>query len=1019
MIRPATQKITIQATSSENFFLLSHWARAQENVTILQDKLPLNSECVFYPSFTQICDILLLDVRVPKSRLLAYLEALSSLTAPPIVLLLCNLENEKLALEFLDLGVTDYLFEDRLNKLNWYVQKISAQKFLAAPYEYESRPLRQSPLEEKELSAKAYHYLFKEIFNQAPSLLAVLATDGILLELNAIALRIIKLKLEEAVGKYFWELDWLKQNTSALEAVKEGVAAARRGKMYRNIFELGATGENKLYTIDLSITPLKDERKNVVCLLVEAKNISKIRKIEKKLEKYRLQLEHYILASNDGYFEINHPEAEYYFSPRWKQMLGYNEIEAPNSLSTLQNLIYPEDWPAFKQAIEKLQQRKIECLSAIYRFRHKKNTPVFILCKAIAVTGPKGKVKIVGAHTDITSLQKAQNALKQSQAKIDAIFTAMPDTVLLFDKAGNFVEYNCSHSFFAENITKESIGKPIEAIFPPLYWGAIETSMREAQTSGRLATLEISFLYQGTTLIFENRIIYDDNLGYLFVLRDITEKKKHESQLRSSWERLQLALDSAQIGIWDWDMLTQKVHFNQQWLTMMGYPKDANIQTFEFWQRHIYPEDLPKVKNSLENHIQGKKEQYKLNYRVLNKAGEIIWVNVNGKIVERDILGRPARMIGVQRNIHLQKLADIELKRSKLRLHLALKASQIVFCEWDLGTGQIFYEKGGWKELLNVDIHLLGNHYQKLIELFEEEDQKKLIVALEKYLQNKTYFESVELQLKKQDGTLIYVRVFALITEYNDNQDPARLTLTLHNIQKQKEMEAQIKAYEQTLLATVILQQDKEGARIAKLLHESAAQSLFAASLNLEKLSERFEENNPPQAYLALRENLQAAIEQIRNITYSIQPVELDEFGIAASLEKLITQIAREAGLEIDFACYLPPQLRLAYYFELSLYRIIQETLSDYIKFSQNKFLFILVSMRADKLILSFESEFSAAANFLERYSLGQTRLEARVRLLNGNILTKLNPQTGALLLIELPLHPAPLNAALSELTAS
>jgi PAS domain S-box-containing protein len=1010
MIRPAIQKITIQVTSSQNFHLLSQWAARQENLIIAKDIISVEPEFIFYPSFAQNFDILLLDVGLPKSRLLAYLKAVSPLSEPPIVLLLCDLENETLALQYLDLDVRDYIFKDRLNKLNWYVQKISAQKFLAAPPAYKSGPLRQAPLEERELSAKAYHYLFKEIFNQAPSVLAVLAADGILLELNAIALRIIKLRLEEAVGKHFWELAWLKQNASALEAVKEGVDAARRGKTYRNIFELEAIGKNKLYTIDLSITPLKDERQNVVCLLVEAKDISKARRIEKKLEKYRLQLEHYILASNDGYFEINHPEAEYYFSPRWKQMLGYNEIEVPNSLSTLQNLIYPEDWPAFRQAIEKLQQRKIERFSAIYRFRHKNNTPVFILCKAIAIPGVKGEMKIVGTHTDITSLQEAQNALKQSQEKISTIFAAVPDTILLFDKAGKFIEYKPAHSFFAENLGKENLGKSLEAIFPPLYWGAIEISMQEAQTTGRLTTLEISFLYQNTTLVFENRIIYNDNFGYLFALRDITEKKKYESELRSNQERLQLALDSAQIGIWDWDMLTQKVHFNQQWLRMMGYPKDANIQTFEFWQRHIYPKDLPRVRTSLENHIQGKKKRHKLSYRVLNKAGEIIWVDVNGEIVERDILGRPARMVGVQRNIHLQKLADIELKRSKLRLHLALKASEIVFCEWDLGTGEIFYEKGEWKELLNVDVHLLGNSYQKLIELFEEEDQKKLIVALEKYLQNRTYFESVDLQLRRQDGTLVYVRVFALITEYNEAQDPARLTLTLHNIQKQKEMEAQIKAYEQNLLATVILQQDKEGAHIAKLLHESVAQSLFAASLNLEKLSERFEENKAPQAYIALRQNLQTAIEQIRNITYSIQPVELDEFGIAPALEKLITEVKGESKLEIDCSCYIPPQLQLAYYFELSLYRIVQQALCDYVRLANNTFLFVFIGVRANKLILSFENEFSdAAATFLQRYSLGETQLEARVRLLGGNIITRFSPQAGAFLLIEIPLRPSAL----------
>lgn len=1013
MLSPVAQKITIQVISSQNFFLLSQWAATQENVAIAEDIVSVAPEFIFYPSFPENFDILLFDIRLPKSRLLACLEALNVLANPPVVLLLCNLENETLALQYLELGVTDYIFEDRLHKLKWYVQKISEKKLLALSYKSESNMSLYPPYQEAdELSVLTYHYLFREIFNQASSALAVLAPDGVVLEVNAMALRIGKIKLEDVIGKYFWESVWLGQNTVAQQAVKEGIALACKGKMYRNVLELGAIRENKLYTIDLSITPLKDGRQNVVFLLVEAKNINRIRKIEKKLEKYRLQLEYYILASNGGYFEINNFGDQCYFSPRWKQILGYEEIDLSHSFSTIEKLIYPEDWPTFRRDIEQLQQQKIERFSAIYRFRHKNNTPVFILCKAIAIPGSKGEVKIVGTHTDITPLQEAQSALKQSQEKVSAIFAAMPDTVLLFDKAGKFIEYNPAHNFFAEKLGKENLGQPIETIFPPVYWGAIEGSMQEAQRSGRLATLEISFLYQDTTLVFENRIIYNDNIGYLFVLRDITEKKNYERALQNSQERLQLAVDSAQIGIWDWNMLTQKIHFNEQWLAMLGYPMEANNQTFEFWQQRIYPKDLLKVRASLENHIQGKKKKFKLSYRVLNKAGEIVWVHVDGKIVERDILGRPARMVGIQRNIHLQKLADIELKRSKLRLLLALKASEIVFCEWDLGTGEIFYEKGGWKELLNVDIRLLGNSYQKLIELFEAEDQKKLIVALENYLQNKTYFESVELQLKRQDATFVYVRIFALITDYNDNQEPARLTLTLHNIQKQKEMEAQIKSHQQTLLATVILQQDKEGARIAELLHESAAQSLFAASLNLEKLSAQFQECSAPEAYLALRDNLQTAIQQIRSITYAIQPVELNEFEIGVTLEKLITKVMRESGLEIDFSCYIPPQLELVYYFQLSLYRIVQEVLADYVKHIKNTFLFVFIGVRARKLVLSFESEFSAAVKFLERYSLGETHLEARVRLLSGNIITKFSPQAGAFLLIEIPLRPSTLKDA-------
>ncbi|MCS6905832.1 MAG: PAS domain-containing protein [Bacteroidia bacterium] len=1044
--------IEIGVKGTKNFDYLTEWASRYAKGVVFSYEL-ISEEASFNPLHIHTYNIILLDAQLPPTYVIAFLKKLEFGASQTPVFMLCTAQTEAQAIQYLELGITDYFFEDRLDKLSWYIQKIrknltsKSSKVVSASNSYAfnnlnnsdnntnnvsglsinkiqflAHPTTSSDFPKKlidgeyKLEAQSYYYLFREIFNISPRALCLLAIDGIILEVNKTALKIGNIEPVQAIGKHFWEAVWFEGNMIVAQSVREAITEVRKsGKKFRGVFELVAIGKNRVYTIDLSITPLKNDAQEISFLLVEGTNITKLRTLEKQLEKIRIRLECYIQASNDGYFEIEFPAQTCYFSSRFRELFEYEEGELENSLAALEKIIYEEDLTLWRQNLGQLQKREVERFAMVVRFWHKKKKLAYVFCKAVAIYDKQSSCrKIVGVVTDVTSLLEVQNALKQSQEKIATILSAIPDTVLQFDKEGTFKEYTATHPIFLKELKREHIGKRLESIFPPVYWIALRKNMQCARKHGVLTTMEVTFLYNDTLVIFENRIIYNDNIGYLFILRDITERKNAEKALLQSQERLKLATDAAELGIWDWDLITNKIHLNEQWLFKLGYTDQQNIITaLELWEQLVYEKDRAKVKLSIENHLSARKENHKLSYRMLTQKGEVVWVYVNGKIIEKDTEGRPMRMIGIIRNIHFQKLAEIELRRSKLRLALALKASEITFCEWDLGTGKIFYEKGGFEEFLGIDTSALGNTYQSLIDLFREEDQKKLIVALENYLRNKTHFESLELQIQKKDTGFLSVSISALITEYSENGDAAKLMITLRNIQKQKELESQVQAYEQKLLASVILEQDREGARIAELLHESVAQHLYAAWLNIEKMHSRLQacsvlDQEDSLNYQELRNNLQTAIQQVRNITYGLRPLALEDFEIKVSLEKLISEISSQYGIEIDFSWAIPSQVRFRSFVQVSLYRIVQDVLQDFVNYLPSTFLFLFVGIRAQKLLVSFETDFSEGrSKFLGCYKQGQSHVEARVKLLKGNIHVHSNSHLGNILSLELPLHPS------------
>lgn len=150
-----------------------------------------------------------------------------------------------------------------------------------------------------------------------------------------------------------------------------------------------------------------------------------------------------------------------------------------------------------------------------------------------------------------------------------------------------------------------------------------------------------------------------------------TEAAKHrEQELQRVEERYELALHASQAGLWDWNIRTGEMYTSPDHWELLDYRADVNGA--EGPTRFIHPDDRELVLAVLNEHLTGRTDEYRIEYRVGEKDGGWTWFLDRGQVVERDENHMPVRMTGTHQNITLQKRQDEALALVQRQLHEAV-----------------------------------------------------------------------------------------------------------------------------------------------------------------------------------------------------------------------------------------------------------------------------------------------------------------------------------------------------------
>ena len=145
-------------------------------------------------------------------------------------------------------------------------------------------------------------------------------------------------------------------------------------------------------------------------------------------------------------------------------------------------------------------------------------------------------------------------------------------------------------------------------------------------------------------------------------------RKRVEKAKTISEKRLNLALDSANEGLWDYAPLSGSVYYSPRWFTMLGYAAGEFPDTMETWNTLTHPDDQPVLEGTFAALFHKEKDFFSIEVRMLKRSGQWSWLQVRGRTVEHNDKGEVQRIVGTLSDISKYKQVETALQKANEEL---------------------------------------------------------------------------------------------------------------------------------------------------------------------------------------------------------------------------------------------------------------------------------------------------------------------------------------------------------------
>ena len=176
-------------------------------------------------------------------------------------------------------------------------------------------------------------------------------------------------------------------------------------------------------------------------------------------------------------------------------------------------------------------------------------------------------------------------------------------------------------------------------------------------------------------------------------------ERRRQAALVASEERLIMALNAAQMGIWHWDVPTNQVEWSPRVYELMEVAQGEPV-SFERYRSLIHAEDWPMVEKAIAGVMSGREPNYHIEHRLNEGTGQTRWLEAQGRLY-RDAQGNPLRLTGMVRDITERKLTELQLKQSEEKFYKAFHTTSAAMMMIHIPTGLVveaneaFYEISG------------------------------------------------------------------------------------------------------------------------------------------------------------------------------------------------------------------------------------------------------------------------------------------------------------------------------------
>lgn len=153
--------------------------------------------------------------------------------------------------------------------------------------------------------------------------------------------------------------------------------------------------------------------------------------------------------------------------------------------------------------------------------------------------------------------------------------------------------------------------------------------------------------------------------------------KSYYHDLEESEFRWKFALEGGGDGVWDWNLLNNKINYSDHYKEMLGYNKDQNWQDLDDWKNLCHPDDWTRVLTEVHDYLDAKSPLFDTEFQAQCKDGSWIWIEASGMIVSHDEAGKPLRLIGTHHDITQRKASTARENELNQQLIQATKLESI------------------------------------------------------------------------------------------------------------------------------------------------------------------------------------------------------------------------------------------------------------------------------------------------------------------------------------------------------
>ena len=276
------------------------------------------------------------------------------------------------------------------------------------------------------------------------------------------------------------------------------------------------------------------------------------------------------------------------------------------------------------------------------------------------------------------------------------------------------------------------------------------------------------------------------------VVIDVTDRFRMERELSASHERLDLALNCAQIGFYDWDVLLDVTSGLDQWSSLLGLGPVGAPGHRARWNALIHPEDMPGIDTSFAEHARGEAAFAEAEYRLRDGRGAWVWILDRAQIVARLPNGQPARVVGICMNIDRRKRTELALGSTQARLSTAVWGAQLGLWELDVATMRARWFSD-WCESEDLLPCEGPNHIEQWDARIHPEDVEGAAAKFSDMLENRHDAYESEYRVQTRAGSWLWILERSRAVERRADGRPTRVVGICVNIHDRKQAEIELR----------------------------------------------------------------------------------------------------------------------------------------------------------------------------------------------------------------------------------